>query len=60
MAKNRGLCPHRKNHQLGWWMLIVVYDLWDGEGERKLGVRREEVGVGGGVTARYGRTRRAV
>ena len=29
-----------------------MYDLWDGEGERKLGVRREEVGVGGGVAAR--------
>ena len=23
MVKNRGLCPHRKNHQLGWWMFIL-------------------------------------
>jgi hypothetical protein len=25
MAKNRGLCPHRENHQLGWWMLIFIW-----------------------------------
>ena len=23
-AGNRGLCPKRKNHQLGWWIIICI------------------------------------
>ena len=23
-ARNRGLCPHKKNHPLGGWMIIVT------------------------------------